>query len=288
MVRWNPSPLYRKVAEANRQFYLKAAHLYESTETCVTDAQAQRMLEMDIERVLKLCDQPAQHVRALDACAGSGNVSLKLLRRGVDVTTCDISLELLAILRAKCEEQGLQAKIVCAEIGEFLDQQRGVYDLIVFSSALHHLEDIEGVLALAYASLRSGGLLFTVFDPTARVKRSTRLAVWLDYMLFKMHKQPADLLAALLRRSRRMVQALRQGRPQTKQDLGLDDANLGVLAEYHVEQGIDDLALVEHAQQLGFTVLWHERYNGTRYLVTQQLLNLLGDRIAFKLLLRKD
>jgi 2-polyprenyl-3-methyl-5-hydroxy-6-metoxy-1,4-benzoquinol methylase len=283
MSNWNPSAQYRKVAEANRRYYAQNARMYDSTETCIIDPRSQRSLELDIDDVLSMINKHPNEIRALDACGGSGNVSIKLLVRAVQVTTCDISPHLLSIFQAKCQEVGLSPTVVCAEIGGFLSMQKASYDLVVFSSALHHLENIDEVLLLAFSRLNPSGLLFTIFDPTAQRNVLARLLLRLDYFAFKIHKQPNDFLAAILRRLRRFV----YGRGSSKQDLEIEDSTLGVLAEYHVEQGIDDIDLVERLKGIGFEVVWHERYPGARYALTRWLLRLLNQTTAFKLLLKK-
>jgi ubiquinone/menaquinone biosynthesis C-methylase UbiE len=287
MSNWNPSAQYRKVAEANRQYYAQNAEMYELTETCVIDPRFQRSLGLDIDRILSMIDKHPNEIRALDACGGSGNVSMKLLIRAVQVTTCDISPHLLRIFQAKCRENGLSPIVLCAEIGAFLSMQKASYDLIVFSSALHHLESIDKVLLLAFSRLNSGGLLFTVFDPTSRTTILTRILLRLDYFVFKIHKQPHDVLAATVRRLRRTYAGVLSGYGNSKQDLEIDSSTLGVLAEYHVEHGIDDVDLVERLKGIGFEVVWHERYQDARYALTRLLLRLMNQVTAFKLLLKK-
>ena len=83
---WNPSSECQKIAEANRQFYSQIAPLYDGSETCVTDRRIQKQLEADLDRILGIIGRQPKEIRALDACGGSGNVALKLLNRGVDVT----------------------------------------------------------------------------------------------------------------------------------------------------------------------------------------------------------
>src|SRR5262245_35588930 len=179
---------YATVAEANRRFYARVADLYDTTESCVIDPLAQRDLESDLGYLLGLLNRPAGEIRALDACGGSGNVSLKLLRRGGHVTVADISQQLLEVLKRKCEANGYAPEIHCGEIGKFLQETDRVFDLITFSSALHHLQDIESVLRLACRRLAPGGLLFTCHDPTSRARHKglTRLALQMEYYAFKM------------------------------------------------------------------------------------------------------
>jgi 2-polyprenyl-3-methyl-5-hydroxy-6-metoxy-1,4-benzoquinol methylase len=276
---------YATVAEANRRFYGGIADLYDSTETCVTSPGAQAELERDLDRVLALLAKPAAEVAALDACGGSGNVSLKLLRRGVRVTVADISPELLAILRRKADAAGLAPEeIHCGELGVFLRETDRDFDLITFSSALHHLQDIEGVLRLALARLRPGGLLFTLHDPTAKARQKalTRAVLRAEYYAFKVFCQPGDLPAAIGRKLRRA-----RGTKPVPSPGQIAEEQLGVLAEYHVARGIDDVALVERLQTAGFEVVEHERFASARFPPVRWLVARLGDATSFKLLLRR-
>lgn len=289
MSNWNPTAQYYKVAEANRQYYEKTAQMYDKTETCVTDEQPQQMLEHDLDRILTLIGRPAHEIKALDACGGSGNVALKLLKRGVNVTLADISEQQINIFKQKCQQQGFVANLLCGEIGQCFSQKRTAYELIIFSSALHHLEDISSILALAYEHLVPGGLLFTVFDPTAKAnhKAITKNVLWLDYFAFKLMSQTADLPFAVQRRLRRILAGYHQHDNAGKQVLDLTNETLGVLAEYHVEQGINDFELVVNSKQIGYQVIWHDRYSGGRYAITRWIVQQVHDATQFKLLLRK-
>jgi 2-polyprenyl-3-methyl-5-hydroxy-6-metoxy-1,4-benzoquinol methylase len=286
MQQWQPTDTYSKIASANRLFYAQTATQYDSTETCVTDARAQALLEADLDRILQLLQRPAAQVRALDACGGSGNISLKLLRRGVQVTLADISEELQAIFRRKCAAEGFTAKIHTGEIADFLSHSGDSFDLIVFSSALHHLENVEAVLCLARERMAPGGLLFTVFDPTSRAQHHllTRALQRVDYYGFKVFCQTSDVFAAFGRRTKRLLSGTRAA---NKSAAAVNESTAGLLAEYHVEKGIDDLALVSRLKQAGYEVVWHERYPGGRTALTRWLVRMLGDATSFKLLLRR-
>lgn len=289
MDTWTPSEQYRKVAEANREYYARTAQMYDTSETCVTNRHLQRQLEDDLDQIIKLTGQSPQTIRALDACGGTGNIALKLLRRGLNVTISDISSTQLALFKQKCLTENFSAQVHCGEIGELLSQNQAQYDLIIFSSALHHLENITDVLGLAFDSLRPGGLLFTVFDPTATQnhKRTTKTILWADYVLFKLLDQTSDLPSAIGRYLHRKVSGQNYQTPQGKQAIQLSDDTLGVLAEYHVGQGINDLALVEELKRMGYQIVWHMRYPGGRYAVTRWAVGLLRDATQFKLLLKK-
>ncbi len=289
MKSWTPSEQYRKVAEANREYYARTAQMYDTSETCVTDRYSQHQLEKDLDEVIALTGRPKETIHGLDACGGTGNIALKLLRRGLAVTISDISSTQLDIFRKKCEENAFSAQILTGEIGELLAENKIAYDVIIFSSALHHLENINDVLQLAFNSLRPGGLLFTIFDPTAtrNYKKITKAILWCDYLLFKTLEQTRDLPFAVVRHLRRRLSGLIRHTSYDKQALQLTEDNFGLLAEYHVEHGIDDFALVKDLQLMGYQVVWHIRYPDGRYRLTRLLIARLKDATQFKLLLKK-
>jgi SAM-dependent methyltransferase len=175
---------------------------------------------------------------------------------------------------------------VCSEIGNFLAQDGDKFDLIIFSSALHHLENIDAVLALAFERLAPGGLLYSIYDPTLQKQHHTlsRIAGRLEYYTFKVFFQTADFPKAIGRRLRRIMAG---ARPDQKLSSELNDATIGMLAEYHTGTGIDDLALVEHMRKVGYEVVWHNRYAEARFQLTRKIIRWVGDATSFKLLLRK-
>jgi 2-polyprenyl-3-methyl-5-hydroxy-6-metoxy-1,4-benzoquinol methylase len=286
MNQWKPSENYRKVAEANRSYYTQLAVLYDRTEGSVVDPHEQAVLETELDRALTLLGKNTAEVRALDACGGSGSVALKLLRRGAKITLADISPDLIKIFQGKCQTLGYKPETVCTEIADFLSDPRQTFDLIVFSSALHHLENIEGVLTLAFERLAPHGLLLTLFDPTDRsqLHMMTRVIQRVDYYAFKMLHQSADLPKAIGRRLRRIVAGSSAGK---KASVALDSSTAGMLAEYHIEKGIDDKRLVSVLCEVGFEVVEHERYAGGRTDWMRNTTKAFGDATTFKLVLRK-
>jgi 2-polyprenyl-3-methyl-5-hydroxy-6-metoxy-1,4-benzoquinol methylase len=153
--KWSPSKAYTNVAEANRCYFSQRAALFDATETAKGAIQAK--LEADIDRVLDMLGKRPEEISALDACGGSGNISLMLLRRGIQPILADISPELLEIFRQKCESNAFKPNTVCKEIGAFWLKRVRLVDLILFSSALHHLENFKQVLTLAFNRLAPGG-----------------------------------------------------------------------------------------------------------------------------------
>ncbi len=273
---------YQLVAEANRQFYEKTAARYDSTESHLSNASSQRELERDLDQILEMLrSQGTSRPRALDACAGTGTVTLKLLRAGVDTVSCDISPDMLAILEQKANAEALAAKLHLGEIRDYLETREGQFDLITFSSALHHLEDYRGVLFACAARLAPGGMIYTTFDPalSADISRVGRWLQLCDYATFKLTQHPLDVPFALARRLRR---AIRSG-----DEPALDSATVGALAEFHVEHGLDDRALANELRQLGLSIVWHRREADARFTLPRLALRALGDVTTFSLLVRR-
>jgi ubiquinone/menaquinone biosynthesis C-methylase UbiE len=282
---YKPTSEYRKVVQANVLMYAKYAKWHDTTESCAVSPQCQAMLNEDLESIVSMLSSTVGgDINALDACGGSGNVALKLLKRGARVTLCDVSSEMIKIFESKCQDEGFVSKSVNADIGSFLSSTDERFDLITFSSALHHLYDYTAILRLASNRLNPGGMIYTVFDGTRHgfVENSILM---IDYLTFKSLNHLSDLPGTFLRKLRRMKAGyLRESAP--KGGLQLTPENIGILADYHDYSGIDDFALVQEMRRHGFEVVWHERYPETRYSFFRFILTLLKRPTSFKLLLR--
>ena len=258
---WAPSNQYKRVAEANRQSYERSASLYDKTETCVVSGRLQSMLQNDLDTILSMIrGDSGRQVRALDACGGSGNAALKLLIRGVDVTLCDISPELIRLFESKCKEKGTaHYTAVCQEIGSFLSSTKLKFDLIVFSSALHHIEDYTSVLKMAARHLNKNGFIYTVFDPI-KWKFPTYQIIWFDWLFDAASKYPTELLLAAKRRLSKKARRLRTWHVLTTENQRFVDLDLDGLTEYHARHGIDDFALADSLEKIGVGIFLHDRY----------------------------
>jgi ubiquinone/menaquinone biosynthesis C-methylase UbiE len=284
--RWVPSAAYARISEANREYYARNARQYDATETCVVDDRFQAGLRRDLDESLELIGKPLESIAALDACGGSGNVALKLMERGVYVVLVDISPDLQTIFRTRCEERGWKPTIVCSEVSDYLAKTNERFDLITFSSALHHLHSYEKVLELALDRLSPGGLLFTTFDPTLRrvLPAPARMLLACDYYAFKILRQTGDFPSAIRRRAMRVMRGVSA---RNKDGVRIDHTSAGMLAEYHVERGIDDTSLVRFLEGCGAEVVWHRRFADARFGLTRHLLHTWGAATTFKLLVRR-
>jgi 2-polyprenyl-3-methyl-5-hydroxy-6-metoxy-1,4-benzoquinol methylase len=271
---WTPSIQYEKVSEANRRSYRLSANRYNKTETCLVSRHHQLMLENDLDYILSIMQKDSRsNINALDACGGSGNVALKLLDRGADVTLCDISQEMISLFENKCKERNLSHYTTkCSEIGSFLANTHSKFDLIVFSSALHHIEDYTTILKIAMSRLSNNGYIYTIFDP-----------IKYDFLTYLILRSEMIFDAALKYPSEACMIARRQVGVRFLRSRNL---NKSVEYEYYAKSGIDDFSLIESLKKIGIKIVIHERYTDARYAIIRHLLSAFNRSTSFKLLLR--
>jgi SAM-dependent methyltransferase len=230
-------------AEANRLFYAQIAKDYATRVTCLPGSEDHDKLAGVLDYALPLLPRDAA---VLDACGGSGNASLALRARGVETTLVDVSPDMIAIYR---RQAGEDADVVEAEIEPFLADDGREWDMIVFSSALHHLEEPELTARAAARRLAPGGLLVTVYDP----RRTSQIGYVLrrfDYMANEVIKRPSG--------------ALKKAREKlTKRDAAAGPA-IGFLAERWANMGLDDEAICAALVDEGCEILRHDLYFGGR------------------------
>jgi SAM-dependent methyltransferase len=102
----------------------------------------------------------SNHLRAgmnvLELGCGTGYFTRELARSGADVVAVDVSPELLEIAKVDCPAKNVRYEIqnACA-----LSYRDGVFDSVVGSSVLHHLE-IKEALREIYRVLKSDGAIY--------------------------------------------------------------------------------------------------------------------------------
>jgi 2-polyprenyl-3-methyl-5-hydroxy-6-metoxy-1,4-benzoquinol methylase len=237
-----------QVIRANREFYRHIAQKYDDYEACASDAHFQRWIEDDLKIIESKLPKRGGAVRCLDCGGGTGNVALKMLRRGWDVTVVDVSADMLAILARKVRSAGASATFINESVESFFSRSHETFDLISFSSVLHHLYSPLNVVKIVAQRISPRGFFYSVFDP---VPASSRLAAGcflsLDTLLAKLLHDRADLFPGLARRMRKLMapRDTAHGRPVISP---------GDLAEYHAREGVDDAAIQNVLIRAGFQV----------------------------------
>jgi ubiquinone/menaquinone biosynthesis C-methylase UbiE len=256
------------VAEANRRYYASRAADYDQSEECVTLERHQNRLRRVLDTAIA---SATAHDRVLDACGGSGYVSLQLGSMGVEVVTVDISPDMLEVYKRKAAAAGLSSTTQVGEIGSFLSESTQKWDVVVFSSALHHLDDYQAVLDAVCDRLAEGGVIATVFDPisSGRLVQAIR---YIDYLVWLAVRQPLVFLRRLGQRAARSSATA---------------PSIGRLAEVHALAGIDDIALARRFEENGLEIVLHERSYEARFSTMRGVLRLLASPTAFAFVVRR-
>ena len=272
-----------KVIEANVAFYLQVAEKYDTYETYLFDPDLQQSLEDDLDTIGSYFGLLGSAPSCLECGGGTGNLTMKMCARGWAVTVVDVSDKMLDLLREKGQALGHTPTLVHSPIEQFLDGATlQPYDLVAFSSVLHHLYSYSSVVERAIKRLRPGGIFYSNYDPVA-----PRSPLWsrgfnsFDIALAKMLFDPTDVLPGIGRRLRKLF---------SRNDSMFCRAvvSAGDLAEFHVGTGVDDKQILTLLQTSGFSIVKHKRFATGRTTVVRFLNERLRLLESFKIIARRD
>src|SRR6478609_2998955 len=103
--------------------------------------------------------------RVLDLGAGDGTATLALLELGADVVAVDGDAGRLAVLRERAAGFPHTLEIHVSSAEAILASSIREYDVVTAVSFLHHVRDVEGIVASAVDALRPGGIFLSFQDP---------------------------------------------------------------------------------------------------------------------------
>ena len=111
----------------------------------------------------------------LELGCGTGYFTQELARSGADVVAIDVSPELLEIARSNCSAPNVRYQI---ENAYGLSYPEAVFDSVVGSSVLHHLE-IAAALRNIYRVLKPGGTIYftepNMLNPQIAIQKNVPL-----------------------------------------------------------------------------------------------------------------
>jgi len=94
--------------------------------------------------------------RALDVCAGTGDIAMAMARRGAAVAGCDFSLPMLRVGEARRRGAGV---LFVAGDALKLPMASGSFDVVTIAYGLRNLADLDGGLKELLRVLKPGGRL---------------------------------------------------------------------------------------------------------------------------------
>ena len=271
-----------KVIEANVAFYRQIARKYDSYETYLFDPVLQQCLEDDLDKIGSYFVSLGRTPACLECGGGTGNLTLKMCARGWAVTVVDVSDRMLCLLKEKARAQGHSPALIRSPIEQYLEAAHEAYDLVAFSSVLHHLYSYISVVERATKRLRSGGIFYSNYDPLApKSPFWARAFASLDTTIAKVLFDPADVLPGIWRRLRKLLS-------QSDPEFGRAVVSAGDLAEFHVPTGVDDAQILRLLQASGFSIVEHQRFATGRTTVIRFLNERLRLLESFKMIARRD
>lgn len=271
-----------KVIEANVDFYRQIAEKYDSYEPYLFDPALQQSLEDDVDKIGSYFTSLGRAPSCLECGGGTGNLTLKMCARGWAVTVVDVSAKMLDLLQEKLRARNYSPTLIHSSIERFLETTCEPYDLVAFSSVLHHLYSYASVVKQLASRVRAGGLFYSNYDPIVpKHPFWTHLFASLDIALAKSVLDRRDVLPGIGRRIQKVFMP---------KDAVFDRAVLsaGDVAEYHAWAGVDDELILKILQTSGFSVVEHRRFGIGR----TNFVRFLNQRLKlwqnFKVVARRD
>jgi 2-polyprenyl-3-methyl-5-hydroxy-6-metoxy-1,4-benzoquinol methylase len=271
-----------KVIEANVDFYRQIAEKYDSYEPYLFDPALQQSLEDDLDKIGSYFTSLGRAPSCLECGGGTGNLTLKMCARGWAVTVVDVSAKMLDLLQEKLRARNYSPTLIHSPIERFLETTCEPYDLVAFSSVLHHLYSYASVVKHVASRVRVGGLFYSNYDPIVpRHPFLTHLFASLDIAVAKTVLDRGDVFPGIGRRMRKVLMP---------KDTIFDRAVLsaGDLAEYHAWPGVDDERILEILQTGGFSIVEHRRFGIGRTALVRSLNQRLKLWEHFKIVARRD
>lgn len=96
---------------------------------------------------------------AVDVGGGTGRLSILLADRVGSVVVTDPSAGMVQVARERIEAAGLGERLRAVRADLTIDRLDGSYDVVWSSMALHHVEDVDGLLQSVAGLLVDGGRL---------------------------------------------------------------------------------------------------------------------------------
>lgn len=97
-------------------------------------------------------------MKILDIGCGTGNFSLKLGRKGCQVTGIDISEEMLEIAKLKSIQEKLSINFMQMDVNH-LQFEEALFDAVFSMAAFEFIQDINNVLNQIYKTVKPGGFI---------------------------------------------------------------------------------------------------------------------------------
>jgi SAM-dependent methyltransferase len=236
-------------------------------------------LEYDVVlgTVLDVLNRTTETVKAVDLCGGAGKAAfvVRKLDKNARVLLVDLAKKMLDIARSRMAFENISdIEIIEADAFSFLQQEQE-FDLIIFSSAVHHFKDPVNLLHTAANRLSSHGFIVTLADPTTLIKTKR-------YNIFNFLITGWDNKKRMIGQSWEKYVRSRNSEVAASSEIEFD------IAEFQTYMGINDQKLKHDLAQVGVKPLLHMRYPAGGKPFITKLMGIVGISWAYGMVLYRD
>lgn len=115
--------------------------------------------QVAVARAIKEALDLSPRMKVVDVGAGTGRLSILLADLVGSVVVTDPSDGMVQVARERIEAAGLSDRLRAVQADLTVDRLDGAYDVVWSSMALHHVEDLDGLLRSVAGLLVDGGRL---------------------------------------------------------------------------------------------------------------------------------
>ena len=256
--------LAKKIRNENIKVHSKEAAVYDTIHSEIFNKYEQKRVIKDIEFITEHISLKDPSV--LDVGCGTGNLSLKLLKYNFSVTGVDISKEMLNILRSKTRSKSLA--LIESDVDSFISKCKEKYDIIIFSSVLHHLPDYLKTIKNATNLLKENGIIYITHEPKRQIdQKSFTSLFWKVFTIFD-----SLLFYTIILRLK-----------------GVKIPHIDYTwSDYHSKQGIDLKEIINYLKDNNFQILQYEGYNARKFAILSIVDNKFNrSKCLFKLIAKR-
>jgi SAM-dependent methyltransferase len=227
------------IVEHNRVHHATMAWLYDYSYPNMTHWYEKALLARDLRLIRSLMPQD-RSPRVLDVGTGTGRLALRFVRLGWAVHGVDLSPEMLAVCRTKYDTIRPPKGTLTLEVRDVTHIGGGAsYDLISFSSVLHHLPYYSETLRRALDLLAPGGLIYITHEPERQPKGK---------------RSPLSKALSIVDQALRAPQQVRKQAVRALHGRDHPKPQGMALTDYHDKAGLDLDAITALLHECGFEV----------------------------------
>ena len=279
-MNYDDTNLPDSVRKENIRMHDRDSSIYDFRHPYMRDKKLQKRIIDEINQIDEALNRK-NNIKVLDCGVGTGNLTIRCLEKGWQVTAVDISGGMLKVLSEKIKvDLSSRLSLVEADIDVYLADKINEFDVISFGATLHHLPDYLKTIKLSCRALKHGGVLYVTGEPAAvvNIRRAEIVLMRIDEycnVFYKIIFRPrliANIFARIFK-------------------FGSDEDNINEsLAEFHADTGIDQNACLLQIEEEKLNIDRFEYYGMLGYKITRILASLLriDQRSHFMLIARKN